>query len=233
MSQSASSNAVAEALSSDHQLGSREDWWYDDLHGDTDIDTEPLAIGEVDRPDPNNPAGIIAHAILRETATILCGESLDGEPYLDNVGDLAHDQRKVAEAFAALDGERYGEYATHDENEEVELTDPTIRLGNTAPESTLVGEWGVERYRKRINPQTGYITGNETTYVAIKKRPLPKIMAVIEGWLRGVAARDDSGLTESEIQDLLDLARSLKKNQHQNKKDDFDIVEKVVERVRQ
>jgi hypothetical protein len=144
----------------------------------------------------------VAFNLLRETTTILCGTTLDDDPDDDP-------------------------HSIPTENRPIELTDPAIRLGNHALDSNLPGELGTERHRKRFNPETGYITGGETTHVDIEKRPLPQLMELVEEWVRGVAARKHSGIRESDIQEVLDLARRLKKNQHNNSKDDLDIVSKV------
>jgi|GEM_PF-573857 hypothetical protein len=234
MSESASSHRVAEAPSSDPPaLGSRDNWWGDTTDQNTDTDTDDRVddTHNTNRPDPNNPAEIIAHTILRETATMICATNLRDEPYLDDVEDLTHDERKVAEAFAALDGERYGKYALHTDNEAVEMTDPAIRLGQHAPEKSLVGEYGCERHRKRYNPATGYVSGGETTGVLIQDRPWGELREVIEQWLRGVAARESSGLTTNDVDDALQFAKRLKKNVDHNGLRDVDIMTKVVERV--
>jgi len=224
MSQSATHSRRAAALSDEDEraLGSREDWW-----GDPRDDSEQVENStDTERTDPNDPAEIIAHKLLRETATILCAETYSGEPW--NGG-------RLAEQFAWLDGDHDNferNHAVHHTNRAIELTDPAVRLGQHDPDSSLVGEWGCERHRKRINAVTGYITGNETTSVLIQDRPLAELMVVIEQWLRGVAARGNSGLTESDVQETLDMARGLKKNTHRNGMRDVDIMAKVVSKVR-
>jgi hypothetical protein len=219
MSQSAPNSRVAEALSDDQDLGSREDWWGDPR-------TEDERRKEVDCADPNDPAEIIAHKLLRETATVICAATLQDDTW--NGG-------RMAELFAFHLGQEDDferNHAIHHQNEAIELTDPAIRLGNHDPNSSVVGESGTERHRKRYNALTGYISGNETTRVLIQDRPLEDLMIVIEQWLRGVAARSEFGISEREVDECLNLARGLKKNTHQNGFRDVDIMAKVVDKVR-
>jgi hypothetical protein len=207
---------VAEALSEDVSLGDRSDWWGgSDDTDDSEVDHE--------RVDPNDPAEIIAHSILRETATMICAATLKDEPGIEG----GH----IAKLFAFLDGETWNDDALHTENKAVELTDPSIRLGNHAPNSSLVGEFGCERHRKRYNPEVGYITGGETTGVLIQDRPIDELVDVVEQWARGVATRDKNGVSESDVDDAVAYARRLKENSHHNGFRDADIMAKVVERV--
>jgi|AntDeeMinimDraft_4_1070355.scaffolds.fasta_scaffold00712_7 hypothetical protein len=217
MTSTVTSTRVADALADDKRLGSRDNWW-----GDSDEDSEHADL-DVDRPDPNDPAEIIAHKLLRETATIICKSTLEDDP---------KPPCRTAELFAFLDGETWDKYALHHENTVVELTDPVIRLGNHAPDSMLAGEWGTERHRKRYNPETGYITGDETTAVLIQDRPCDELLAVIEQWLYGFAARPKSGLTQSDVDEALQYAKRLKQNAHHNGFRDVDIMAKVVARIR-
>ena len=199
------------------ELVDRNNWW-----GESDDDTLDENTDH-DRVDPNDPAEIIAHKILRETATVVCATTLLDSP---------KPPTRTAELFAFLDGETWDKYALHTENESIELTDPTIRLGQHAPDSTLVGEYGCERHRKRYNPETGYITGGETTGVLIQDRPRDELLSVIENWLRGVAARGDNGIREGDVDEGLVYAERLKENAHHNGFRDVDIMAKVVSKVR-
>jgi len=214
---------VAEALSEDVSLGDRSDWWGES--DDTDTDTNAVD-NETDheRVDPNDPAEIIAHSILRETATMICAATLKDDPGIEG--------GRTAKLFAFLDGETWNDDALHTERKAVELTNPAIRLGEHDPDSSLVGEWGCERHRKRFNPETGYISGNETTGVLIQDRPRDELLDVIEDWLRGVAARDDNGIREGDVDEGLVYAERLKENAHHNGFRDVDIMAKVVSKVR-
>jgi len=111
------SHNVAAALSRNHEtaLGCRDDWWHESRAKE---DHEP---SRTDRPDPNDPATIIAHQILRETGTMLCATTLLEQPW--NGG-------RMAELFAwcfddeLIDGRGY---MLHYENKAIELTEPTLR----------------------------------------------------------------------------------------------------------
>lgn len=220
MSQSATSTPVAEALSTDEAeaLGSRDNWW-----GDSDTATTDTP-DEIERVDPNNPAEIVAHKILRETGTMICAATLRDEPGIEG--------GETAALFAFLDGETWDKYAMHTENKAVELSAPAVRLGIHDPDSSLVGEWGTERHRKRINPETGYLSGGETTGVLIQDRPTDELVSVVEDWVRGVAARDGNGLTEDDVDEAVAYTERLKENTNHNGMRDVDIVEKVVAKVR-
>ena len=79
MSETASNSPLADALSDEQRLGSRDNWWGEDSN-DTDNATADRDGHNTNRPDPNNPAEIIAHSILRETATMICATTLRDEP---------------------------------------------------------------------------------------------------------------------------------------------------------
>jgi hypothetical protein len=219
---STANDRVAEALSEKKALGDRSNWF-----GNNEVDTDDPQDPD-DRPDPNDPNEIVAYKFLLDHATMNCRSTLEDEPTLGDCEGLEYEQRLTAQLFASLDGETWGKYATHDENKAVELTDPCIRLGQTDTDASVVGEWGTERHRKRINPETGYITGDETTSIAVEQFDLATFMELTEMWLRD----QQRELREAEIQDALNLARGLKKNTEQNKKNDVEILGMVVDRVR-
>jgi hypothetical protein len=219
MSEAANTSPVAEALSSDESLGSRDDWWHDEQIEDGAADESGP---EPERVDPNNPNEIVAHQLLRETGTMLCASTLFDDPGLEG--------GQTAELFVWLDDEDvdFDPLALHTENKPVGLTDPAVRLGQHDTHSSLVGEWGTERHRKRFNPETGYLSGDETTKVIIQDRSVAEFMSVVENWLRG----QQRELRDCEIEESLNLARRLKKNTQQNGMRDVDILTRVVEKVR-
>lgn len=204
----------------------RHNWWGesddDQDHEYTDPrdnpDNNPGVAGNW-RPDPNDPASIIAHKLLRETGTMVCSTTLREEPW--NGG-------RMAELFALLEGEEdefERNYSMHHRNEAVELTDPAIKLPKKTPNGP---DGGCERHRRRFNPDTGYINGGETTTTHIQKRPLPAFMGVVEDYL------DLQGevLFESDKQDVRNFARSLKCDP-ENDDNDKEMMTRVVRKVRE
>jgi hypothetical protein len=175
-------------------------------------------VGGTWRPDPNDPAEIVAHQILRETGTLLCATQLYEPPW--NGG-------RTAELFAWLfedeliDG---GEGALHRENRPVELSDPSIKLPKQTPGDRP--DTGCERYRRRVNPETGYINGGESTAIVIQRRPCDEFMAVVDEYL-GLQP-----LFDREIEDLRQYARRLKGQQHHNGMSDKDILSRVISECR-
>lgn len=170
-------------------------------------------IGGQWKPDTNDPNELVAFDLLRETATMLCETTLSGPPYCSDL-----------EALCALhfEGEPVGDYdplALHECNREVELTDPEV----FAPV-----EGRPSRHRKRYNPDTGYLTGGETTAVRIKDRPHDALLRVVDDWLGGRRG----SLRESEKEEIRDYCSRMKKNQHASGLSDLDILTKVVRRVR-
>jgi len=175
-------------------------------------------VGGTWRPDPNDPAEIVAHQILRETGTLVCARTLY-EP--------AWNGGRMAECFAWLfedeliDG---GQEALHHENRAVPLTDPAVKL----PKRTAGDrpDTGCERYRRRYNPETGYLNGGETTASVLQRRPCEEFMEVVDEYLGLQPFFDD------EIEDLRQYARRLKGQQHHNGMNDEEILSRVIERVR-
>lgn len=214
---------------------SRGNWWGDQEDEGQEYDdprdtpeTNPGPAGHW-RPDPNDPEKILAHKLLRETGTLVCATTLY---------DDAWNGGRTAELFAWLEADRdddgnvievqlidgHGE-AMHHENGPVELTDPSIKLPKKhegRPDA------GCERHRRRINPETGYINGGESTATVIEDRPVDKFMGVVEDYL-------DLQRTffEKDKKHIRDFARSLKCNQHNNDMDDEVIMARIISEVRE
>jgi hypothetical protein len=184
----------------------RHNWW-----GDTDTDAD-ASVDDEDRADPNDPNALIAHELLLDTATMLCKTTLLEDPW--NGGRMAEAIALVLDDDPEFDG-RHDQL--HRQNEEVELTEPCIR-----PPTETVRD---QRHRKRMNEETGYITGGETTGVIIQDRPLEEFMSVVHIWLEGRRGE----LLDREKREARQLAARLKQ---QGELRDVDVLTKVVAYVR-
>jgi hypothetical protein len=150
--------------------------WYDQTGAnDTESADEPDYGPHHDEYGGTSRAEWVAHGILRETARLLCARTALEDPYAG--GDLAEAVALVLDDDPGHDG-RGDEL--HVDNHEVELSDPTMVLGRTAGEGWGIREYGQFRRRRRVNPETGYVSGGESTGVLIADRPLPEFMAVVD-----------------------------------------------------
>lgn len=186
----------------------RDNWWFDEASDDV-VDDEPDQGLPNDRPDPNDPNEIVAHRLLIGSATLLCATTLRDTPY-----------RSALEVGCAwlFDGDclERDALAMHKENRPVELSEPCLR-----PPTETVRD---QRHRKRVNDETGYISGGETTGVVIADRSLSEFIAVVNLWLE--SRRD---LRDQEKNEARQLAYRLKKSGELR---DVDVLAKVVESVR-
>jgi hypothetical protein len=167
---------MSQSASTSRPYGWSETEFYDRMDsGEDDSDDENAEHGPHHREyGGTSRAEWIAHGILRETARLLCARTALEEPWAG--GDLAEAVALVLDDDSGHDG-RASE--THTENREVELSDPTMVLGRSAGAGWGIREYGQYRRRRRINPETGYISGGESTGVLIADRPLPAFMAVV------------------------------------------------------
>jgi hypothetical protein len=140
---------------------------------------------------------------------MLCSTTLRDDP------DRGWTPHMIAEGIDDAPG--HDPFATHHENQEVELTDPLVR----PPTETARDQ----RYRKRINPEQGYISDGHSTGVWIQARPEEELLEVLREWLDGCHGE----LREQKRQQALEHARRLKR---QGQKRDVEILEDVVRMVR-
>ena len=164
------------------------------------------------KPDPNDPNEIIAHQLLRDTARMLCSETLFAAPALPG--------GRTQQLFAWLFDDDCLEHdpgAHHHAKREVELTEPRVR-----PPMETVRD---QRHRVRINDEIGYLTGGHSTGVVLQDRRLEELIAVINLWLTG----RQTDVPDSIKQDARDRAYRQKR---EGDKRDVEIVADVVEHVR-
>ena len=155
----------------------------------------------------------LAHDCLRSVARLLCSTTLFKAP-----------DRGLEPLFAwLLDDEdlveEHDPYALHSENREVELTDPELHIPRSMPDQWANVDYGQYRHRRRVNEETGYVTGGESTGVYIADSPEPVFMEAVEIFLIG------QDFMERREQELRGYARSLKR---EGQLRDVDILEKVI-----
>lgn len=153
--------ARSEALSQETRLGARENYWGEDLSSDTSDHEDPdRDYGHAHRfKPPQNRNALLAHKLLRDSATMYCAETLYGDP--DDP------------------------WALHSENEAVELTDPEHHVPKGASSTFGSAEAGQYRHRARVNEEAGYLSGPEgTTSVVIADRPTDEFLDVVESAIR-------------------------------------------------
>lgn len=163
---------------------------------------------------------VIAHRILRETATMLCAETLWGEPY--NGGRLAELWALVFDD-EVIDGR--GD-KLHITNKEVQLSEPLFPLPKRASETFGTRDYGQYRHRARKNPETGYLSMGETTGVVIQDQPEDQFLDTVRNWLVGRCG----DLSRQEQHEILQYAKRLKRGGDLR---DKDVMTKVVQKVRQ
>ncbi|WP_459879349.1 hypothetical protein [Halorubrum gandharaense] len=115
--------------------------------------------------------------------------------------------------------------AMHHQNRAVELTEPTFYVPP--------GD-GTERGRKaRLNEETGYITGGETTSVVYRDRPADEFLATVDAYLdmirQRIRERPSTFLDESDLDDARHIAKSWK---HAGDTSDVEIMKAIVRRIR-
>jgi len=161
----------------------------------------------------------IAHSLLRNSATMLCARTLFAPP--NNGGRLAE---LCAWLFddECIDG--HGD-ALHTDNRAVELTDPELHVPKNAGDQFGTHEYGQYRHRRRLNPETGYVSGGESTAVVIQDRSEEQFLALIREWLDAC----HSNLRDWKRQATIRYARRLKRGGDQR---DVDVLTKIVTKVR-
>lgn len=74
-------------------------------------------------------------------------------------------------------------------DEEIELTDPCLYIGRSGSEQSKPGEYGQQPRRRRYNPETGYISGGETTATVVADRPESEFLQIVDAWLEYLGHR--------------------------------------------
>ena len=166
------------------------------------------------KPDPNDLNEIIAHRLLRDTAKMLCSETLFMTPALEggHVEQLCRFQFEPASEWCEHNSD-----AHHTENREVELSEPKLR----PPTETARDQ----RHRVRVNEEVGYLSGGHSTGVVLQDRELGEFIAVLNLWLEG----RNANVPDSIKADARDKAYRLKREGEQR---DVEILSEIVEDVR-
>ena len=155
----------------------------------------------------------LAHRYLSSVARLLCARTLFGAP------DRGHEP-----LFAWLldDEELVDEHdpsALHSMKREVELSDPQLHIPRSMPDQWGGVDFGQYRHRRRLNEETGYISGGESTGIYLADSPEPLFMEAVNLYLMG------QNFMERRAEELRSYARSLKR---EGQLRDVDILERVI-----
>jgi len=161
----------------------RDAWADADAYRDSDEHAARADVGEGDEwGHAHSPTtGTDKHAwlafkILKQTGRVLCATTLFAPPDRPDVAPWTPALSLIFDD-EPLDIEHDPD-AIHERNREVELTDSEVVVPKSAPE-----QWGgvaYAGYSGRTNPETGYLSGGESTGCVIADRPLPEFMHVVE-----------------------------------------------------
>lgn len=151
----------------------------------------------------------LAFKILRQTGRVLCATTLFAPP---NRPDCAEWTPALAYVF---DGDQvaHDPAAMHERNREVELSEPRVTIPKAASEQWGGVDYGQFRYDRRVNEETGYVSGGESTGCVVADRPLPAFMTVVE---TVVAMRN---LLPEQARQVREFARQLKQEGTDRDKD--------------
>lgn len=158
----------------------------------------------------------VAWDIYLQVAPAYCAASLWGPTELPG----GRDAQLCAWLF---DGECISDervWAMHEENEQMELSEPQLHIPKRAPEKAGMKDYGQYRYRRRVNPETGYITGGASTAVVVGDLPKEEFMTVISTIL------SMSDLMPDAVAEVRRFARQLKSAPNDMR--DVEIVERVL-----
>lgn len=107
----------------------------------------------------------------------------------------------------------------------IELTEPQLYIGQSSRDESAPGEYGQQPARRRYNPETGYISGGETTATVLSDRPEGQFCEIVDAWLEYLGSR----LPEAHRDALATHARRLKRGGEHS---DVEIMTRLVRRVR-
>jgi len=143
-------HGTSTAPASDGDGYRRDNWW-----GDNDFE---VADGEHADYGPPDKDARLAHLILRQCTPKLCGRSVD---------ELADDdeQKQIVLDVAPAN---------------LELTEPELHIPKNGSETFGTQDYGQFRHRRRYHPESGYITGGESTWVELALVDHATLMECVE-----------------------------------------------------
>lgn len=132
----------------------------------------------------------LAHRLMRSAARLLCAATLFGTP---DRGFQPHVDAEGIEHAPNHDPE-----AMHHERGEVELTDPLHRVPQEMPEQWGSADFGQRLHRVRKNPQTGYLSGGESTAIYIADVSKQEFASIVDIYLsmQGLPPKQESKYRE-------------------------------------
>ena len=152
----------------DRPYGWSETEFYDTVE-DRDRETGPTGHDEYPGTDRLE---WVSHDILKQTARLLCATTLFGTPDRGWTPHMA--------AHGIPDAPDHESTAMHHERRELELTEPRVAMGKTRGDAWGHREYGYTGHNERVTPETGYLSGGESTGVVIADRPTEEFLAVVD-----------------------------------------------------
>lgn len=114
----------------------------------------------------------LAKKILVQTGRVLCATTLYDPP------DRGFQPHLNAEGIDSAPN--HDPTAMHHQNEERELSEPELRVPYAASDQWGGVDYGQSRYRRRLQADSGYISGGASTGCVVADRPHDAFMHVIE-----------------------------------------------------
>lgn len=153
----------------------------------------------------------LAHDIHKHVAPALCATTLLDPP-----------DRGLEPLFAWLfddDPIESDPDALHHENRAVELGKPAVRVPKTGGDQWGNPDYGQYRHRRRVNKETGYVSGGESTGIYLGDIPAERFLAVVDTVLAV------SNLPPRQRREIRQYASSAKRD---GNKRDVEILERVL-----
>lgn len=201
-----------------------QDWYEDQGHygygsDDTEDDAERQDWGDAhDELEGTSKAEHFAHSLMRSAAPLWCAATLFAPP-----------DRGDEPLFAWLFEGKHIEHdpdAMHTENKEVELTDPEERVARQMPDQWGNQDYGQRLRRVRSNPETGYLSGGESTAIHLGCIPVEMFAGVVEGYLEHID--QTQSLSDDNRAAYREFAMSKKRDGNER---DVDILEELIAAV--
>lgn len=138
----------------------------DDEHDHSQHDDSTLGVSKSEH---------LAHRLMRSAAPLLCAATLFGTP------DRGFEPHTAAEGITVTPD--HDPDATHHEREEVELSDPEVRVPREMPAQWGHADFGQRLRRVRQNPENGYLSGGESTVIYIADVSYEEFASLVEIYL--------------------------------------------------
>ena len=154
-----------------------QDWFDDQGHyGYGDDEEEEQEWGEAhDELQGTSKPEHLAHRLMRSAAPLLCAATLFGTP------DRGYQPHVDAEGIQHAPD--HDPSACHHERHRVELSDPAHRVPREMPDQWHNQDFGQRLRRVRENPETGYLSGGESTAIYIADVEKEEFASIVDIYL--------------------------------------------------